>query len=222
MSISPLEAVQSTGSTASPKNDTVLGKEDFLNLLIAQLQHQDPLNPMESTEFTAQLAQFSSLEQLSNVNTNLESLQSYQATLNNTQAVSFIGKSINVLGSSVRMENGQADDIHFELMGNASEVLAYIYDATGDFVTVLDGGAHSAGRYSLDWNGLDQEGNTVPDGEYRYELLATDLNGQPVPAATFMTATVSGVTFHNGNAHLIAGGYEIPVTDVIEVLDRQQ
>jgi flagellar basal-body rod modification protein FlgD len=221
MSIVPLETVQSASNAAPLKKDTVLGKEDFLNLLIAQLQHQDPLNPMESTEFTAQLAQFSSLEQLSNVNTNLEALQSSQATLNNTQAVSFIGKSINVLGNSVRLENGQADDIHFELMGNASEVMAYIYDATGDFVTVLNGGAHSAGRYTLDWNGLDQEGNIVPDGEYRYELLATDLNGQPVEAATFMTATVSGVTFHHGSAHLIAGGYEIPISDVIEVIDRQ-
>ena len=219
MAISPLESVQTAAETASPKKDAVMGKEDFLNLLIAQLQHQDPLNPMESTEFTAQLAQFSSLEQLNNVNANLESLQKYQASLNNAQAVSFMGKSINVLGSSVRMENAQPDDIHFELLGNASEVLAYIYDSTGDFVNVINGGAHSAGRYSLEWDGRDQEGNIVPDGNYRYELLTTDIDGQPVNAVTYMTATVSGVTFNNGSAYLIAGGYEIPVSDVIEVID---
>ena len=219
MAISPLESTQTAAQTASPKKDAIMGKEDFLNLLIAQLQHQDPLNPMESTEFTAQLAQFSSLEQLNNVNANLQSLQTYQASLNNTQAVSFIGKSINVLGSSVRMQNGQADDIHFELMGETSELLAYIYDSTGDFVNVINGGAHSPGRYSLEWDGQDAGGNIVPDGEYHYELLATDINGQPVKAQTYMTATVSGVTFNNGNAHLIAGGYEIPLSDVIEVID---
>mgnify|MGYP000131470727 CR=1 FL=1 len=82
MTIAAIEATGVSTTAKAVSSDTaIMGKNDFLNLLVAQLQHQDPLNPLDSTEFTAQLAQFTSLEQLNNVNTNLESLQSYQAAI---------------------------------------------------------------------------------------------------------------------------------------------
>ena len=93
MDVNALSATAGTAaaSTAAAASKT-MGKEAFLKLLITQLQYQDPMNPADSTEFTAQLAQFSSLEQLSNVNENLNTLKLYQASMNNSQAVSFIGK----------------------------------------------------------------------------------------------------------------------------------
>ena len=84
----------SSGALLSTTQSNVMGKDDFLNLLITQLQNQDPLNPTDSTEFTAQLAQFSSLEQLGNVNENLTELKHFQASINNSQAVALIGKAI--------------------------------------------------------------------------------------------------------------------------------
>jgi flagellar basal-body rod modification protein FlgD len=107
MSIGGLESVQPSTLTASAQKTDILGKDDFLRLLVAQLKAQDPLNPMENTEFTAQLAQFSSLEQLSNVNENLKSLISYQTSTDNSQAVGFIGKTVNANGNLVKtMETG--------------------------------------------------------------------------------------------------------------------
>ncbi|MEN8751434.1 MAG: flagellar hook capping FlgD N-terminal domain-containing protein, partial [Desulfobacterales bacterium] len=102
MTIAAIEptGVSSTANTVS-SDTTIMGKDDFLNLLVAQLQHQDPLNPLDSTDFTAQLAQFTSLEQLNNVNTNLESLQSYQAAIKNAQAVDLIGKTVEAPGNTV-------------------------------------------------------------------------------------------------------------------------
>ena len=96
--ISAIDATSATASSQLSRVPAELGKADFLNLLIAQLQHQDPLNPLESTEFTAQLAQFTSLEQLTNINTNLQQLQQYQSSMNDNQAVAFIGKVVDSKG----------------------------------------------------------------------------------------------------------------------------
>jgi flagellar basal-body rod modification protein FlgD len=99
MTVMSVSEVYSQTSTPQTKENGVMGKDDFLTLLVAQLQHQDPLNPAESTEFTAQLAQFSSLEQLENIDATLSGFEVYQATLNNIQSSGFIGKTVTATGS---------------------------------------------------------------------------------------------------------------------------
>ncbi len=94
MSITPIDSSAVSTETQTSASAEILGKDDFLNLLVTQLQHQDPLNPAESTEFTAQLAQFSSLEQLNNINDNLKNMELFQTSVTNSQAVSYIGKEI--------------------------------------------------------------------------------------------------------------------------------
>ena len=96
-----------TTTTASAKN--VLGKDDFLKMMIAQLKHQDPMNPMDGTAFTAQLAQFSSLEQLQNVNTQLTSFTKQQQALGNSQAVNLIGKQVLAKGNTVSVDGSPVD-----------------------------------------------------------------------------------------------------------------
>ena len=126
---------QTIPSAASTRATTdVLGKDDFLQLLVTQLQNQDPLNPMDSTEFTAQLAQFSSLEQLYNVNDNLDSLGTNQLTMNNTQTVSMIGKSAWAYGNIVQKSGSDDVRLHFALKGKAEETMVNIYNPQGDFV----------------------------------------------------------------------------------------
>ena len=100
MSITPIDSSAVSTETQTSASAEILGKDDFLNLLVAQLQHQDPLNPAESTEFTAQLAQFSSLEQLSNINDNLKNMELFQTSVTNSQAVSYIGKEITAKGNA--------------------------------------------------------------------------------------------------------------------------
>jgi len=195
MSVYPVDVSNSNTSGVTSSKDSALGKDDFLNLLVAQLQNQDPLSPLDSTAFTSQLAQFSSLEQLSNVNENLEYLQMYQASINNAQAVSFIGKNIDALGSSIQLESGENQDIHFELSQDSSSVVINIYDGAGS------------------------GGNALPEGIYKFEVMAVDANGDKVQTATYISDRVTGVTFKNGVTYLLAGGMKIPIGDVIEVFE---
>src|SRR5512145_3299493 len=100
-------AATTASSTTSTKN--ILGKDEFLKMLIAQLKHQDPLNPMDGTAFTAQLAQFSSLEQLQNINTQLTSFTKQQQSLGNTQAVNLIGREVLAKGNAIQAEGKPVD-----------------------------------------------------------------------------------------------------------------
>ena len=207
-----------TGSTElAVSESSVLGKEDFLNLLITQLQNQDPLNPTDSTEFTAQLAQFSSLEQLSNVNDNLEQLQNFQASTNNSQAVLLLGKVITANGNFLQLTDGEPIGCDFSLDRDAAAVVVNIYDNTGEFVKAFDSENLSAGRHTLVWDGTDRNGNPAKDGIYSFEILAADANGQGVNVTTFVTGTVDTVTFENNTPFLISGGQKIALGDVIQV-----
>ena len=197
---------------------TAMGKDDFLTLLLTQLQNQDPLNPTDSTEYTAQLAQFSSLEQLSNINANLEYMQLYQASINNAQAVSFIGKEIISLGNDVRVEDGQPENCRFELGGDASGVSVNIYDSAGHLVKTIEQGAMQAGRQTVIWDGTDQNGNAVPDGDYTFEIMAVDAADQKVNAVTFSSGLVEGVSFIEGVTYFLVGNQKVPISDIVEVL----
>ena len=207
----------SSGSYASEK--AVLGKEDFLNLLVEQLKNQDPLNPMESTEFTAQLAQFSSLEQLANMNENLGYLRLYQASINNAQAVNFMGKTVKASGDSITVKDGAPNQMQFDLAGDAATVNIHIYDASDNLVRTINCGSLSEGEQSIEWDGADEDGETVPDGTYTFEVSAADSSGETVEASTYMTVEVTGITFKDGNAFLLAGDIEISMGDILEVME---
>ncbi len=198
---------------------SVLGKDDFLNLLVAQLRNQDPLKPMESTEFTAQLAQFSSLEQLYNVNYNLGSLENNQAAMHNNQAVAMIGKTAWALGNIVQKTDTALVDLHFGLNQDASETMLHIYDAQGNFVKTISAGAREAGTHLVSWDGTNDAGSSVPDGSYQFEVLAGDARGNNVSSETFVVGVVSGVIFDQGAAHLQVNDLSIPMQSVVRVAD---
>ncbi len=211
-------AANSTASNISNASESsIVGKEDFLKLLVTQLQYQDPLNPAESTEFTAQLAQFSSLEQLTNVNKNLEYLQLYQASINNAQAVGFIGKTVSASGNSINVSDGVSEGINFELSEDAANVTISIYDGSGELAGTIEAGELGEGTQSIAWNAKDPDGNTVSDGDYTFEVAAVDSEGNEVEVSTFTKVTITGVTFEDGTAYLLAGGRKIAIGDIKEV-----
>ena len=211
-------ATSGTSGSYAPEK-AVLGKEDFLKLLVEQLKNQDPLNPMESTEFTAQLAQFSSLEQLTNMNENFEYLRLYQASINNAQAVNFMGKTVKASGDSINVKDGASNQLQFDLEGDAATVNIYIYDSSDNLVRTINCGSLDEGEQSIEWDGADEDGETVPDGTYTFEVSAADSGGETVEASTYMTVVVTGITFKNGNACLLAGDIEISMGDIIEVME---
>jgi flagellar basal-body rod modification protein FlgD len=223
MAVDSISAATATSAqSAAAAASKTMGKDAFLKLLITQLQHQDPLNPADSTEFTAQLAQFSSLEQLSNVNENLAMLKLYQASINNAQAVSFIGKDIIAKGKSLQVTSGQPVACEFELNSAAQKVVVSIYDAAGNFVKDVQAAALTAGKQSLSWDAKDRNGNTVPPGAYTFEVQAEGADGTKVGVTTYSKGTVSGVTFDDGTTYLIVGSSKVAIGDVTQISQGAQ
>ena len=212
-----LDSSKSVAAGPSATQPSVLGKDDFLNLLISQMQNQDPLNPTDSVEFTAQLAQFSSLEQLGNVNDNLVELKNFQASNNNSQAISLIGKTITANGNFIQSTGAGPVRCDFNLADDAALVAVTIYDSAGEYVATFESKNLTAGQNALDWDGTDKNGNRVAGGNYTYEIAAEDVNGGHIKTTTYFSGTVDKVTFENNISFLSAGNQKIALGDVIQV-----
>ena len=208
-------------NSTSDNGGNDMGKDQFLQLLLAQLENQDPLNPMDSTDMTAQLAQFSQLEQLSNVNSGLEYSNLYLASLNNAQAVGFIGKEIAARGDSVQVSEGNSAQLSYELNGDAESSVINIYDQNMQLVRTIELGSQPAGAHEWMWDGRDNKGNQVADGTYTFEVSATDVDGEAVVVHTYFRGVVTGVTFEDGITYLLLGEQKVAIGDVVKVNDQE-
>jgi flagellar basal-body rod modification protein FlgD len=210
----------SAGFSPTTTGTNAMGKDVFLRLLVSQLQNQDPLNPSDPTEFTAQLAQFASLEQLSAVNENLYALKLYQASINNAQAVSFIGKEILANGNEIQKTGDQKVKCEFDLSAEAKSVVVSIYDKDGNFVADVKSSSLKAGRQGVEWDGRDKNGNLVKDGVYTFKIQAEDAAGKPVAASPLTRGKVTGVTFDGFTPVLMIGDRRVPFGNVIQVSEQ--
>jgi flagellar basal-body rod modification protein FlgD len=218
MSLIGIDNVQSAAQTRTQttSNDK-LGKDEFLTMLVAQLQYQDPMNPMDSTGFTAQLAQFSSLEQLENINTTLETMTTQQASGDNARAVQFIGKRVTAVGDTVELGDSGTATMSFDLAGDADAVYIKVYNAAGAYVGDFEVGSLAAGEQQVTWDGTDQNDQPLPEGQYRFDVLAVDEEDVPVTATTFSTGVVTGVSYQNGEAYLQTDSFLLPISSVVRV-----
>ncbi|PID39981.1 MAG: hypothetical protein CR984_05590 [Proteobacteria bacterium] len=221
MTIMSVSNVYSQAAAPVVQDNSVMGKDDFLSLLVAQLQHQDPLNPSDSTEFTAQLAQFSSLEQLQNIGDALNGFEVYQSTLNNIQASNFIGKTVTAEGNRFHVQGDAVDPIRFDLADSADTVYVQIYDQNGDFVADIDCGAMLAGEQQVQWDGEMSNGQPADGGVYSYSVMAAKDDGLAVHTTSYLTGVITGVDYKDGATNLLMGNYEIPVAGVIRVEETQ-
>lgn len=194
-----------------------LGKEAFLTLLVTQLQNQDPLKPMEDKEFTAQLAQFSSLEEMKNISKSVDSLVASQTSSSKTTAVGFIGKEVTVFGGHARVVEGAVEKLQYELEKDASIVDVAVSDASGKVVRILNLKDVKGGANLVAWDGRDSQGKIVKDGDYSFDITASDSAGGSITANTTMTGTVSAVKYELGVPYLIVGSVKVPLQDVMEV-----
>ena len=222
MSVDAVDGAGAGALTQSLVGDNErMGKDEFLKLLVAQIGHQDPLNPMDDKEFIAQLAQFSSLEQQISANKNLEMLHVGQTALANSQITDLIGKKVRVQTSSMEIdEAGEAPDFNFELGSNASGVEIKVYSDTGDLLRTIDVGSRQAGKHNIEWDGLDDEGNPIEPGEYYIKVEAVDEMGDSVSVSTESFGTVTGVSFDKGYAELLVGDIRVRPGDVLEIKSK--
>jgi len=182
-------------------NGKTFDKEDFMKILLKQLNYQDPLNPMDSTQFTSQLTQFSSLEQLTNLNTTLEDVLAYQQSIQNASITDLIGRAVRVEGDSTYLNN--TADINYELSKDAASVKISIYDKAGRLVATKEAGPQPAGNNTFVWDGTDSSGVQMPADDYTFEVKAKDVSGAVVDAVTNSFGTVTGINFEDGLSYIV-------------------
>ncbi len=221
--ISPTTNGVTTGANSPPeitRNDK-LGKDEFLELLVAQLRNQDPLSPLDGTEFAAQLAQFSSLEQLVGINGKMDSQMNSDLLLsqaiNNTLAATLIGKEVTVAGNEVQLADNGKTELSFELADFAKEVEITITDAAGRVVRTIQRESLDAGKHTLEWDGKGDSGEELPAGAYHFQVVARDADGASVSSREIMAGLISAVRYQNGQAILVVNGEEIPMSSVLEI-----
>lgn len=223
-------AIQSTSSVTSGADPTdplssasqqnsALGKDAFMKLLVAQISHQDPLKPMDDTAFVSQLAQFSALEQSMGTNKRLDFLATQNQGMANTDVASLVGKQVTVRGSSLTIDgSGFNTPVHFTLGDNAEKISVSIKDATGKTVRTMQVGSHSAGLVNIAWDGRDDNGTSQPAGTYTVSVDAKNAAGSPVSASQQTTGMLKSVNYENGYAKLVLdNGVEAPASDLISV-----
>lgn len=213
--LTPIPTLQTPSKTA--KADKILGKQDFMKLLIAQLKAQDPTNPMDAQDFSAQLAQFSSLEQMISINENLEKIREGQTGLTNSAAINLIGKTINSPGDIIEFSPGENQILGYSLAEDAASVSIDIFNSSGQKITTLSPGSQSKGVNQIQWSGMDREGRVVDEGTYTFLVQAEDAEGNFINAETFSSGIVTDVIFENGASFALVNGSRIPTGEISRV-----
>ncbi|MBI5683223.1 MAG: hypothetical protein HZC45_08720 [Deltaproteobacteria bacterium] len=196
-----------------------LAKDDFMKLLVTQLEHQDPLNPVENTEFIAQLAQFSTLEGITNVEKGIGKMNNYLLSMNNSYLTGLIGKGIKTQGNTILFDGSNSKKIDYSLGGNAAKVNITIYDENGKEVRKIEAGSKIKGVNTVLWDGRDFNGKTLPKGEYNISVNAVGSDGASIGSGTLFTGKVDSVMFENGTPYLIVDGIRVSMSSVLEVLN---
>jgi flagellar basal-body rod modification protein FlgD len=193
-------------------------QNQFLTLLVTQMQNQDPLNPMDNAEVTSQLAQLSTVTGIDQVNTTLQSLMGSYQSSQSLQSANLIGHGVLAAGSSISLASGQAI-FGVNLPTAADDVTVSIKDSTGKQVASLDMGKQSAGTQSMAWDGTDSSGAKLPDGTYTFSVQAT-VAGTAVDATPLQFGVVGTVTTAAGqNAQVnVPGLGAVDVNNIYQVL----
>lgn len=204
-------------AAAPAPNAASLGQEDFLRMLIAQLENQDPLNPQEATEFSSQLAQFSSLEQEIAMRSALDQISAALTGGEKSTAIDLIGRDVVAETSQFELAGDHAR-LQYELAGASESTILEIRDARGALVYSEDLGARASGMGQFVWDGRDRSGIPLRDGVYQFEVLATS-ELLPVAARTLVQGRVSSADVSGSNPFVRMGELVVPLSNVLEVRD---
>lgn len=197
-----------------------LDKDAFMKLMLTQMKHQDPTNPMQAHEMASQLAAFTSVEQLQNLNTTMEGLKKAQAPMQQFEALNFIGKSVAGDSSTLTRTKGDTShDFQYKLLKEAETVKLSIKNIQGEVVREFSVKNAKAGANSIDWNGQNERGIEQPPGEYFLSVEATDVAGQKVGVETRFDGLITGVNYTPEGPLLLVGQRTIKMSDVKKIVD---
>ena len=208
---------EKTAASMEPIGNQALGKDDFLKLLIAQLSAQDPMDPMSSSDFSAQLAQFSGLEQMTNVNKNLEKIYKLEIDSQHTSTINLIGKTVSSTGNTFNHSSGSHDVLSYSLGSDAESVNIEIFDREGNRVDRVKLGNQAKGKNTASWDGFNFMGSPLPAGTYSFRVIGLNAAGYPVDVNTFSSGVVSDVVFGEDETYAVVNGQELPINSIKRV-----
>lgn len=208
-----LVSTETTTTTSSSSTD--LTAEDFLTLLVTELEYQDPTEPLDNTEMVNQLTQYSQLDELTAINDSLDSFAESIDAMNSTSGLEYLGKEVESSGYSVALSDGEASTLYYDLEDDAAEVTFNIYNSSGTLVDTVTYSNMEAGSGSFVWDGTDSDGDTCSDGTYSILVSAEDSDGADVDVDTTTTGTVSGISTTDDGVYLILDdGRTVNILDV--------
>lgn len=215
-----MTTVTTTGvanSAANTAGSTVKLAEDFqqfLTLLTTQLQNQDPLSPMDSTEFTNQLVQFSQVEQQINMNQKLDNLVAMQLASVSSIALGYVGMDISYISSEMTYDGQKPVDITYALASEATTAKVNIYDEEGELVYTYDA-PKNIGMNQFTWNGTRTNGEQLEAGTYTVKIDALDKDNKKIDNTTVVTGYVGGIETQNGVVYVLVGERAVPISNIV-------
>ena len=224
MAVSDVTSPSSTNANSTASNDKLKfadNLEMFLTMLTTQLKNQDPLSPMDSTEFTNQLVQFANVEQAINTNTNLEKLIALQKGNHLSTAVGYIGKEVKVETSALPLQDGKSD-YSYILPKDATEVTIMITDMNDRIIKTEVVSDLKAGEYQRNWDGKDAGGNQMDDGTYKIKITGTAADGTTFECATAVIGKVTGVSNTGDEPTLIIGDLEVSLDKIVSINEKKE
>lgn len=187
----------------------------FLQLLTTQLQNQDPLAPMDSTEFTNQIVQFSQVEQQINLNQKIDNLVSLQLASISSVALGYVGMDISYISAEMNYDGDTPVTVNYSLADPALEAKINIYDEAGELVysgTV----PKDAGRHEFVWNGVKTNGQPVGEGTYTVSIDAVDADSKPIDTSTAVSGQVRGIETQNGIIYVLVGDRAVAISSILQ------
>jgi flagellar basal-body rod modification protein FlgD len=191
-----------------------INKIDFMTLLVAQIQNQDPMSPMDNSQFTSQITQFTMLEEMESVNTKLDENLIVGQSINNTAMLSLVGKSVTVEGDKTFVTEGQVSENVLAVEGAGTATIE-VLDSNGNVVRTYSKNV-SQGLNDVTWDGELSDGSTAEDGDYTLNVTVSSGDIE-VPFSTLMTGPVNGLRYENNVAVVSVGGQEFYVSDIYKV-----
>jgi flagellar basal-body rod modification protein FlgD len=216
--ISPLNYQPTTSSTSSNSIDKEMDKQAFLNLLVTQLRNQDPLSPMDNKDFIAQLAQFTSLENLQNIYEEMDNSNLIQQSTHNALSTSLIGKYSLINDETVMVDGDQIDSAIY-VLPEAGDVKIDVVDENGQTIRSINKTGLQKGEHLIAWDGQDQDGNTVSDGAYTIKVEYTSAGQTQQTIPIYRAGLVNAVRFVDGSPVVMIEGDGYLLSDILEVMD---
>ena len=213
--VSMYEEQQTQGPSTLASGE--LGQDSFLKLLVAQMQHQDPLNPQGNEEFIAQLAQFTSLEQLMGVNTALGDLYAATTSMNNASMTQLLGRDVTAMSNEIPYGGEGPQEIHYDARGDAAQMTVTVLNEEGKVVSRVELTDIPQGEDSWTWDGKDVHGVQAPEGTYTVAITAFDGSGQPVTVNSLLKGRVNEMSYATGAPVPFVDGVEIAMASILRV-----